>query len=98
MGEDRGAVVDSRLKVRGMQALRVIDASVMPSIPSPNIHPADDHDCEKGLGYDRARSRLGPHDIGVVDNGYQIFSFRKYHSLPDIGVVARPRAEKNPRR
>jgi hypothetical protein len=33
-------------------------------------------------------------DIGVVDNRYQIFSFRKYHPLPDIGIVARPRAQK----
>jgi len=48
MGEDHGAVVDSRLKVRGLQALRVIDASVMPSIPSPNIHPATIMIAEKG--------------------------------------------------
>jgi choline dehydrogenase len=48
MGEDHGAVVDSRLKVRGMQALRIVDASVMPSIPSPNIHPATIMIAEKG--------------------------------------------------
>ena len=40
MGEDDGAVVDSRLRVRGIDGLRVADASVMPAIPSPNIHPA----------------------------------------------------------
>jgi choline dehydrogenase len=48
MGEDDGSVVDSRLKVRGMQSLRVIDASVMPTIPSPNIHPATIMIAEKG--------------------------------------------------
>ena len=36
MGEDPMAVVDARLRVRGLSGLRVIDASVMPTIPSAN--------------------------------------------------------------
>jgi choline dehydrogenase len=40
MGQDEKAVVDSELNVRGLEGLRVADASVMPVIPSPNIHPA----------------------------------------------------------
>ncbi len=36
MGPDRMAVVDSDLKVHGFAGLRVIDASVMPTIPSGN--------------------------------------------------------------
>jgi choline dehydrogenase len=40
MGEDDGAVVDSQLRVRGIDGLRVVDASIMPAMPSPNIHPA----------------------------------------------------------
>ncbi|MBF4562823.1 GMC family oxidoreductase N-terminal domain-containing protein [Microbacterium sp. VKM Ac-2870] len=38
MGSDAEAVVDSRLRVRGVQGLRVIDASVMPTITSGNTN------------------------------------------------------------
>ena len=48
MGEDDGAVVDSQLRVRGIDGLRVVDASVMPAMPSPNIHPATIMVAEKG--------------------------------------------------
>ena len=48
MGEDDKAVVDSELRVRGIEGLRVADASVMPAIPSPNIHPATIMIAEKG--------------------------------------------------
>jgi choline dehydrogenase len=37
---DASAVVDSELKVRGVDGLRVIDASVMPTIPSANTAAA----------------------------------------------------------
>jgi len=38
MGIDGDAVVDSRLRVHGVQGLRVADASIMPSITSGNTH------------------------------------------------------------
>jgi choline dehydrogenase len=38
MGEDEAAVVDSRLRVRGLSGLRVIDASIMPTVTTGNTN------------------------------------------------------------
>ena len=48
MGTDARAVVDPRLRVRGLSGLRVIDAAVMPAVPSGNINAAVIALAEKG--------------------------------------------------
>ena len=38
MGQDAGAVVDERLRVRGIGKLSVVDASIMPTVTSGNTN------------------------------------------------------------
>ena len=38
MGDDPGAVVDAAGRVRGIEGLRVADASVMPTVPRANTN------------------------------------------------------------
>jgi choline dehydrogenase len=55
MGSDPLAVVDDQLRVRGIDGLRVIDASVMPTIPSGNTNAPSIMIGEKGADLIKGR-------------------------------------------
>ncbi len=57
---DPGAVVDDTLRVHGMAGLRVVDASIMPSMPSANTYATTLMIAERGA--DLIRGRSAPRD------------------------------------
>ena len=57
MGHDELAVVDDRLRVRGIAGLRVIDASVMPRITSGNTNAPATMIAEKGAEFVKEDSK-----------------------------------------
>jgi choline dehydrogenase len=55
---DRSTVVDDQLRVHGVQGLRVVDASIMPTIPSANTYSSTMMIAEKASDMIRGRSPL----------------------------------------
>ena len=57
---DKTAVVDDKLRVRGMENLRVIDASIMPAMVSANLNAATMMIGEKGADMVMGKPILEP--------------------------------------
>ena len=51
MGNDKMAVVDDRLRVHGIDHLRIVDASIMPTITSGNTNAPTVMIAEKGAEF-----------------------------------------------
>lgn len=58
MGSDRMAVVDAKLRVHGISGLRVIDASVMPTLSSGNTNAPVMMIAEKAAAMIKAEARI----------------------------------------
>jgi choline dehydrogenase len=58
MGDDEGAVVDRDLRVRGVERLRVVDASVMPEVPRGNTNAPTIALAERAADLIRGRAPL----------------------------------------
>ncbi|MGF6392106.1 choline dehydrogenase [Pseudomonas plecoglossicida] len=65
MGEDDMAVVDSELRVHGLQGLRVIDSSVFPSEPNGNLNAPTIMLAERASDLVRGRKPLASAEVPV---------------------------------
>lgn len=68
MGDTGDAVVDGSLRVRGVEALRVIDASVMPAVVSGNLNAPTIMLAEKAADIVRGRAPLAPSKAAVFEH------------------------------
>jgi choline dehydrogenase len=57
---DKTAVVDDQLRIHGLQNIRVVDASIMPSMPSANTYSSTMMIAEKASDMIRGRTPLVP--------------------------------------
>ncbi|MBJ3589923.1 choline dehydrogenase [Salmonella enterica subsp. enterica serovar Saintpaul] len=65
MGEDSLAVVDSELRVHGLQGVRVVDSSVFPTEPNGNLNAPTIMLAERAADLIRGRAMLAPSDVQV---------------------------------
>jgi choline dehydrogenase len=67
MGEDEDAVVDAHLRVNGLEALRVVDASVMPVVPRGNTNAPTIALAERAADLIRhGRAQAEPADVSAA--------------------------------
>jgi choline dehydrogenase len=65
MGEDDLAVVDSETRVRGIEALRLVDSSIFPTIPNGNLNSPTIMLAERAADIIKGRGMLEPSDAPV---------------------------------
>ncbi len=65
MGEDEMAVVDSETRVHGIDALRVVDSSIFPTIPNGNLNSPTIMLAERAADLIKGKGMLEPSDAPV---------------------------------
>ena len=65
MGEDDMAVVDSETRVRGIEALRVVDSSIFPTIPNGNLNSPTIMTAERAADIIKGKGMLAPSEADV---------------------------------
>src|SRR5262249_1072922 len=84
---DKSSVVSDELKVHGLENLRMIDASVMPSMPSANTYSATMVIAEKGSDLIRGKAAPAPgalpaHRLLTRRNSAPVHGKRGLNPLP----------------
>ena len=82
---DPTAVVDEQLRVRGIEGLRVVDASIMPTMPSANLNASVLMIAEKAA----AMNRLADDFEAKIGEIVETYTDDKYltNGLPDIKKI-----------
>ncbi|MBC6441493.1 MAG: choline dehydrogenase [Rhodospirillales bacterium] len=66
MGDDADAVVDSELRVHGMEALRVVDASIMPRVISANLNAPTQMIAARAADWILGKPQLAPFEASFA--------------------------------